>query len=182
MVARMMGDRYLWTGAERTRAFAEFRLLAALHVRGLHVPAPVAARYRREGVHYRADLITRQIPDASTLAQLLARDRCDAEIATRVGAALAELHNAGAYHADLNAHNILIDAATVWVIDFDRGELRAPARSWRLANLARLQRSLRKLGAAHDGEAAFEHAFWNPLMAAYERGVAAPVTVRKSAA
>jgi 3-deoxy-D-manno-octulosonic acid kinase len=57
----------------------------------------------------------------------------------------------------------------VWVIDFDRGELRAPARAWQLANLARLRRSLLKVGAAPDCDALFERAFWNPLMAAYER-------------
>ncbi|HET7557816.1 MAG TPA: lipopolysaccharide kinase InaA family protein, partial [Rhodanobacteraceae bacterium] len=28
MVAPILGDRYLWTGRERTRGFAEFRLLA----------------------------------------------------------------------------------------------------------------------------------------------------------
>ena len=180
MVARLMGDRYLWTGAERTRAFAEFRLLAELHARGLHVPAPVAARYQREGVHYRADLVTRQIANASTLAQLLVQERCDSAVAARVGAALAEFHNAGAYHADLNAHNVLLDANIVWVIDFDRGELRAAARGWQQANLARLKRSLLKLGAARDGEAAFERAFWNPLMAAYERELGAAPAVRRS--
>jgi len=182
MAARLMGDRYLWTGAERTRGFAEFRLLAQLHARGLHVPAPVAARYVREGVHYRADLITRQIPQALTLAQLLAQGRCDAAVAARVGAAVAEFHNAGAYHADLNAHNILLDAGTVWVIDFDRGELRTPARGWQQANLARLKRSLLKLGAAQDGDAAFERAFWNPLMAAYEHALAAAPAARRSPA
>ena len=130
----------------------------------------------------RADLITRQIPHVSTLAQLLAQQRCDATVAARVGAALAQFHNAGAYHADLNAHNILLDAAAVWVVDFDRGELRAPARGWRLANLARLQRSLLKLGAARDGEAAFERGFWNPLMAAYERSVSVPLAPRGSPA
>lgn len=180
MVARVMGDRYLWTGAERTRGFAEFRLLAALHARGMHVPAPVAARFRRQGAHYRADLITRRIDNADTLAELLARARCDAALAARIGTALAGFHGAGVYHADLNAHNVLVDANAVWVIDFDRGELRAPARGWQLANLARLKRSLLKLGAADDGEAAFERTFWNPLMAAYERALgharAAPET------
>jgi len=179
MVARVMGDRYLWTGAERTRGFAEFRLLAALHERGLHVPAPVAARFERQGVHYRADLITRRIEHAETLAQLLALERCDAAVAARVGAALAQFHDAGAYHADLNAHNLLLDSGAVWVIDFDRGELRPPARAWQLANLARLKRSLIKLGAARDGEAAFERALWNPLMAAYERALG---QARRSAA
>jgi len=182
MVARVMGDRYLWTGAERTRGFAEFRLLAALHERGLHVPAPVAARYRRHGAHYRADLITRRIEAASTLAQLLALGRCDSVVAARVGAALAEFHNAGAYHADLNAHNVLLDAGAVWVIDFDRGELRTPARGWQLSNLARLKRSLLKLGAARDGEAAFEHDVWGPLMAAWERALGRAPAARRSTA
>ena len=33
MIARVMGDRYLWTGGERTRGFAEFRLLSILRER-----------------------------------------------------------------------------------------------------------------------------------------------------
>src|SRR5947209_20583845 len=53
MVAAVLGDRYLWSGAERTRGFAEFRLLAELARRGLSVPIPVAARYRRVGAYYR---------------------------------------------------------------------------------------------------------------------------------
>ena len=173
MVARIMGDRYLWTGAERTRGFAEFRLLAALRERNLPVPAPVAARYRRMGAHYRADLITRRIEDVETLAQLLGRQRLDAAVAARVGAAIARFHAEGAYHADLNAHNILLNDDSAWLIDFDRGELRTPARDWQLANLARLKRSLIKLGAARDGEVGFERELWDPLMAAYERGGAA---------
>jgi 3-deoxy-D-manno-octulosonic acid kinase len=172
MVARVMGDRYLWTGAQRTRGFAEFRLLSILRERNLHVPAPVAARYRRKGAHYRADLITRRIDAATTLAELLAQQRTDAQIAAQVGAAIAGFHAQGAYHADLNAHNVLLAGAAVWLIDFDRGELRAPARDWQQANLARLRRSLLKLGAARDGELRFESAMWRPLMAAYERGSA----------
>ncbi len=171
MVARVMGDRYLWTGAERTRGFAEFALLAELHGRGLRVPAPVAARYRRHGAHYRADLITRRIEGASNLAELVARDRCDADVAARVGETVAEFHTAGVFHADLNAHNVLLADDTVWLVDFDRGQIRAPTRDWQLANLARLRRSLLKLGAARDGEPAFDRTCWNPLMAAYERRV-----------
>ena len=58
----------------------------------------------------------------------------------------------------------------MWLVDFDRGALRAPAKSWQLANLARLRRSLVKLGAARDNEQAFDRECWQPLMAAYERG------------
>ena len=64
MVAPILGDRYMWNGRERTRGFAEFRLLAELRARELPVPEPVAARYLRSGVHYTADLITRRIPHA----------------------------------------------------------------------------------------------------------------------
>jgi 3-deoxy-D-manno-octulosonic acid kinase len=169
MVASVMGDRYLWTGAERTRSFAEFRLLADLHARDLRVPAPVAARYIRQGVHYRADLITRRIEGATTLAEVVARGGCRSDVAARVGAMVAEFHAAGVCHADLNAHNVLLVDDVVWLVDFDRGQMRTPARAWQLANLARLRRSLIKLGAASDGETAFDRQVWNPLMAAYEQ-------------
>ncbi len=87
----------------------------------------------------------------------------------RVGGAIARFHAAGAYHADLNAHNVLLTDAEVWLVDFDRGELREPARLWQQANLARLQRSLHKLGAAREGRAVFAHTLWHPLMVAYEQ-------------
>ena len=180
MVARVMGDRYLWLGAERTRSFAEFRLLATLRARELRVPEPVAARYRRDGVHYRADLITRRIENATTLAELLKQQRADTDTAARTGAAIAQFHAVGVYHADLNAHNVLLAGGAVWLVDFDRGELRTPTRDWQLANLARLRRSLLKVGAASGGEAAFERTLWSPLMAAYERAVAQPLSVQRS--
>jgi 3-deoxy-D-manno-octulosonic acid kinase len=57
------------------------------------------------------------------------------------------------------------------MIDFDRGERRSPARAWRDANLRRLRRSLLKLGAARDGEEAFEHDVWTPLMRGYSQAM-----------
>lgn len=171
LVARVLGDRYLWNGAERTRGFTELKLLADLAQRGLNVPLPIAARYRRSGVHYRADLITRWIDGAQTLAERVRAGSADAADAARVGSSIAGFHAAGAYHADLNAHNILLDPQRVWLLDFDRGALRAPARSWQFATLARLRRSLIKLGAARDGEPRFDAGFWGPLMAAYERAL-----------
>lgn len=168
LVARVMGDRYLWNGAEHTRSFTEFRLLHRLVARGFDVSRPIAARYQRRGAHYRADLITRFIPDALTLTWQAQHGGIDAPTARRVGEAVARLHAAGVYHADLNAHNVLLDARKVWLIDFDRGELRAPQSAWRLANLSRLKRSLIKIGSARDGEAVFDREIWQPLMAAYE--------------
>lgn len=175
MVARALGDRYLWTGMENTRGFAEFRLLAALRERGLPVPAPVAARYRRRGVHYTADLLTRRIESAQTLAQCLHANSADAHLLQRVGALIARFHAAGVYHADLNAHNVLVAPDGLHLIDFDRGELRAPARGWQRANLARLRRSLRKVLGANGGDGAsdLEATLWAPLMRGYETTVEA---------
>src|SRR5580698_5390058 len=56
-IARISLDRYWWLGEDRVRAFAEWRLLEYLVQRGLRVPRPVAAGYRREGATYRCDLI-----------------------------------------------------------------------------------------------------------------------------
>ncbi|MEW9624844.1 3-deoxy-D-manno-octulosonic acid kinase [Rhodanobacter geophilus] len=168
MVAKLMGDRYLWRGADATRCFAEFRLLAEIVRLGLPGPVPVAARYRRGGLFYRADLITRRIADAQTLAECLAAGRLDAELAREVGALVARFHRAGVWHADLNAHNVLVTSPALHLIDFDRGRLRTPVEAWRLANLERLHRSLLKLGAAAQGEAAFRTTVWTPLLDAYE--------------
>ncbi len=172
LAARVSVDSYLWTGARRTRAFREFRLLDRLLVSGLPVPAPVAARYVRSGLSYRADLIVRRIPAVETLAERLAKGALDAELGERVGATVARFHAAGACHADLNAHNILLDARNkVALIDFDRGTLCKPALSWQQANLARLRRSLIKLGA-HKRFDDFETRFWHPLLGAYHAALA----------
>ena len=172
LVARVNRDRYVWTGATRTRGFREFHLLAALHAAGLHVPAPVAARYLREGLHYRADLVTRRIPGVRTLAECLPAGELDAAVAARVGRTLAGFHAHGAWHADLNAHNVLTDASgTVWLLDFDRGRLRTPAMAWQQSNLARLRRSFVKVGAGKN-LAEFDARFWHPLLAAYHRALA----------
>ncbi|GLQ45495.1 3-deoxy-D-manno-octulosonic acid kinase [Dyella lipolytica] len=173
MVAALMGDRYLWTGADRTRSFAEFRLLQAMTRLELPAPQVVAARYQRVGFHYRADLITRRIPDAQTLAECLAGGWLDAELAQEVGALVARFHRAGVWHADLNAHNVLLAQAALYLIDFDRGRLRSPGQGWRVANLQRLRRSLLKLGAATQGESVFDETIWTSLMYGYERTLSA---------
>ncbi|WP_460877820.1 3-deoxy-D-manno-octulosonic acid kinase [Rhodanobacter koreensis] len=169
LVAALMGDRYLWAGAERTRPFEEFRLLGEIARLGLPGPAVVAARYVRHGLFYSADLITRRIVNARTLAERLAEGRLDSELAEEVGALVARFHRAGIWHADLNAHNVLVTPDELYLIDFDRGRLRAPAVAWQQANLQRLHRSLLKLGAADQDEAAFEKAIWQPLLYRYGR-------------
>ncbi|HET6806307.1 MAG TPA: 3-deoxy-D-manno-octulosonic acid kinase [Frateuria sp.] len=172
LIARFNRDHYLWTGAARTRSFAEFRLLAHIAALKLPAPQPVAARYRRRGLSYTADLITRRIDDARTLAQCLSDGRLDADLARETGALVARFHREGIWHADLNAHNVLVTPEALYLIDFDRGALRSPAEAWRLANLARLRRSLVKLGATGRIDD-FQAAIWGPLVYGYERTMAA---------
>jgi 3-deoxy-D-manno-octulosonic acid kinase len=157
VIARLSSDGYVWAGEDRVRAFAEWRLLDIMRQRGLPVPKPVAARYQREGPWYRCDLITERIVDAEPLSSVLAREALAESAWRAVGAAVARLHHAGVDHADLNAHNVLVDAGgAVSVIDFDRGRLRAQSGGgarggggaqgiWATSNLERLRRSLAKI-------------------------------------
>jgi 3-deoxy-D-manno-octulosonic acid kinase len=164
--ARLVRDRYWWVGEERVRAFAEYRLLEALLERGLPVPRPVAAGYSRRGPTYRCDLITERIPDAEPMSMALARGPLPEAQWRAVGATVARLHRAGVDHADLNAHNILIDdRGRVSVIDFDRGRLRAPG-PWSARNLERLHRSLAKLSRGWPS-GRFDAERWRWLVTAY---------------
>lgn len=145
LVARLLGDRYLYTGAASTRAYAEWRLLRQLRAWGLPVPAPVAACYRRAGLFYRADLITEELPTRLTLAGALASGPLPEAAWRAVGRCVAALHAHGVEHADLNANNLLLGAdGRVYVLDFDRGRVR-PRGDWERGVLARLERSLVKV-------------------------------------
>jgi 3-deoxy-D-manno-octulosonic acid kinase len=147
LAARLARDRYLWLGERATRAFRELTLLATLEERGLPAARPVAAHYRRQGLSYRADLLTLAIPRARTLADRLAEPLPEA-LWRRVGVTLRRFHDAGVRHADLNARNVLFDGEDqVHLIDFDRGRLAVPG-AWCGRSLERLRRSLAKLGGA----------------------------------
>lgn len=164
LVARLLDDAYLWTGADRTRAFREWRLLRELHAAGLPVPAPVAARYERHGLLYRADLLTEELPTRLTLGRALQLAPLAASTWRAVGACIGRLHAHGVHHADLNAHNLLLGAGdAVYVLDFDRGRIRARG-AWERAVLARLLRSLRKVGATLP-PGRFDDAAWRSLLA-----------------
>lgn len=145
LFAALFGDRYFWNGEARTRPFREWRLLHELRAEGLPVPVPVAARYRKRGLIYRGDLITERIVAAQALSAWLDHGPVPAQVWRAVGACVRRFHDRGVWHADLNAHNILVDAqGAVSLVDFDRGRRRAPG-AWRAANLERLRRSLDKI-------------------------------------
>ena len=166
-MARLSEDSYVWTGAARTRSFAEWRLLRQLRAWDLPVPRPIAARYVRRGLTYRADLITAELPTRRTLAAALADAPLPPAAWHAVGRCVARLHAHGVQHADLNAHNLLLDDnGAVYVLDFDRGRLRARG-AWERRVLDRLQRSLRKVTAGRPVDR-FGDEQWRALLAGTE--------------
>ncbi|RTZ44779.1 3-deoxy-D-manno-octulosonic acid kinase [Candidimonas sp. SYP-B2681] len=141
LMARLSSDRYIWTGPARTRSFAEFDLLHFMHDRGLPVPRPIAAAYWRHGFTYRAAIVVERIFDVQPLANML-----DAGNHEKVANAIYAMHEAGVWHSDLNAYNILLDKeGKAWLIDFDKCKRLTLSLERRSANLLRLRRSLVKV-------------------------------------
>ena len=170
LFGKVVDDSYLWSGERRTRCFREWQLLADLTAADLPVPEPIAARYIRTGVRYTADLITGYLADTVTVSKALADMPLNPDVWHKVGECIRRFHEAGVYHADLNAHNILLGAAhaTVYIIDFDRGYFR-PGNDWKKDNLNRLRRSLEKVTKGLEGR--FGDKEWEWLMLGYgERG------------
>ncbi len=165
-MASVMGDRYFWRGEALTRSFVEWHLLYVMHRAGLPVPLPIAARYLRCGNHYTADLLTEQIPATRSLARRLRSGPLSLSAWIAIGRCLRRFHEDGICHADLNAHNVLLDEhQSVWLIDFDRGRLRHPG-FWSDANLVRLRRSLEKISVTLPPEN-FSEADWASLLDGY---------------
>lgn len=157
LVAKLSRDRYLWLGAVRTRSFSEFEVLRRAHAAGLATPRPLAAAYWRLGPFYRAAILVERIPGARPLAQ----DLRDA-FAEAAAMAVHRMHEAGIFHADLNATNVLMDReGRAWIIDFDKGRLGPLSARDRRSNLLRLRRSLAKLRGAQGV------AFWDRMDSAY---------------
>jgi len=142
-VARLSEDRYLWTGLARTRPMREWHLLRALFEQGLPVPRPVAARVIRHRLSYSGDLLTATLPEATPLDEWIQQERDTPSLWREIGDTLAQFHEAGAWHADLNVRNILIQpSGRAWLIDWDRGRL--GVHRGLEGNLKRLRRSLDK--------------------------------------
>ena len=173
-------DRYWWQGEDNTRPFAEWQLTYHLHRAGLPVPAPIAARYRKQGFGYRGDIITERLLQVWSLAQALQAASLSLLTWIAIGRCLRRFHDLGVCHADLNAHNILIsqiDAHTgaapdsqherIYLIDFDRGTLRKPG-FWQDANLVRLRRSLEKITWELPAER-FTEDDWHGLLDGYQQ-------------
>lgn len=165
VLANVVHDRYLWLGLSRARAWQEWQLLYRMFQMGLPVPRPVAARVIRSKGYYRADLLTLMVPMSHSLASLLEARSISEDLWKRIGRCLRLFHNADIFHADLNAHNILIDHdRNVYLIDFDKGKARIGTAFWKGFNLSRLHRSLLKVTK---GRSSFSKQYWQALLIGY---------------
>jgi len=148
MVRHLSESSYIYTGAYRTRPFAEWRVIRRLLHAGLPVPEPLAAAFRRHGVLYTGALLTRRIPDAEPLPE--SAKRMASADWKNLGELLGKAARTGLRHPDINANNILVDATgKFWLLDFDRAWIADNAFD-PAPMIGRLQRSMRKLGVAHD--------------------------------
>lgn len=168
LAASVSSDRYLWQGEAHTRPFAEWQLTYRLHRAGLPVPAPLAARYRRTGLVYTGDIITERLNTVGTLTECLATGALSILTWIGIGRCIRRFHDLGVCHADLNAHNLLLNEdAKVYMIDFDQCQLRRPGM-WRDGNLVRLRRSLEKVTYSLPRER-FGEADWYGLLDGYRQ-------------
>lgn len=145
LIGKLLSDQYLYFGLKQTRVYKEFTLMMRLLELGLNVPTPIAAKVTTHGLIYRGDIITEAVTGAkSVLDILITRPLSQSELKA-IAVTLSEFHNHGVYHADLNINNILFDdTGKVFIIDFDRGEIKQPHASWQTENIKRLARSFAK--------------------------------------
>src|SRR5438445_189323 len=150
LAARLVRETYLGL---RPRPLRELALTVEARRRGVAAAEVLAARVEGR-LAYRGALVTAEVPAAATLLEALrgAPDRAARRgLAAAAGRAVAGLHAAGVFHADLNLRNILVhpgpEGVRAALLDFDRAWLGAPPlrSAARRRNLRRLARSLAKL-------------------------------------
>jgi len=166
LIGKIIKDTYIFSGADKTRPFMEWRLLDKLASNNMRVPRPAAARYVQHGTFYTADIITVRVPGIMPLSQYLSENEPSEGFWQSVGAAIHEFHAAGVYHADMNAYNVQVDEeGLTWLLDFDKGALRQPG-PWQQETLSRLHRSLHKI-VGMDPRLNFRSENWDQLLEGY---------------
>lgn len=147
LIGKLINDSYWFNGLSKTRAACEFALLRHMSTLNLPAPQPIAYQVQQQGFYYTADLLSSRIENANDLVAILTKKSLVDEVWFTMGATIKRFHQHSIYHHDLNSHNILLnDKAEVFLIDFDRGELRTnPTKTqWKQDNIARLKRSFLK--------------------------------------
>ena len=152
-LATLRGDRFVWPGRAPWELEASLRLQQA----GVRTADVVGFVLYPAGPGFcRCDVATRRLPIGAEFPKAWreagAADR-EAQLVA-VGTLLRDLRAAGARHADLNAKNLYVAREGArwhaWVLDIDRVSFHTPDDpDVGEQNLARLDRSLRKLRERH---------------------------------
>jgi 3-deoxy-D-manno-octulosonic-acid transferase len=144
LAAKLAQDSFWRQPTQQSRAMKELIMLRVLRGWNLPVPLAVAVQQARGPLRYRADIVLAWIEGSRNLVQLLRERALSPSEWSTVGQAVGLIHQHQAFHADLNAHNLLLDdKGLAWVVDFDKCYFRG-GEEWKARNLARLLRSLRK--------------------------------------
>jgi hypothetical protein len=151
LLAGLTGDRFLTPRRLRTGVTAADFLAA----NGVATPDVLFASWRRSGLFVRGELGFERVSGGVDAADFLFarpgvlpegwRGRVGA-----IGRLVARLHELGVRHGDLNLMNLYLPGGDdVMILDLDKADLRGGplAAGARRRNLARLERSVRKLGA-----------------------------------
>ena len=146
IISKFTDDMYLWQGLYKTRAIGEIQMLSRMQDMNLPAPIPIAAHIHRVGFAYKADIITQLIPQSQSLSAVLIKKPVPNKIWYEIGSVIKNFHDNHCNHADLNAHNILLDEkGGIFLIDFDKSRIDNNSDTWLQSNLSRLERSLEKI-------------------------------------
>jgi len=166
-IAEYIDDNYFWLGLSFTRAWREFKLLDTMYRCSLPVPRPVAAQVTKEGLFYKADLITQRIRHTQLLLAALKENTLEQGHWVAMGGMVRRFHDKNIHHVDLNVKNILLDeGGRFYLIDFDKCSQRKMTRYWKQASINRLKRSLEK-SCRLDSSIVFNEDNWRWFLQGY---------------
>jgi 3-deoxy-D-manno-octulosonic acid kinase len=114
----------------KTRSQLEYQALQNAARLGVNVPEPIAYAYHGN-LFYRAWLVTREIPQQNTLAELSKIDEMQTRIAMKeVVNQIETLIRNNIHHADLHPGNILVNnTGRVFILDFDKSSISRGSRN-----------------------------------------------------
>ena len=122
LIRYLVKRRYLRCG--KTRSQIEYEILGKVRSLGVSAPEPIAYA-STGGLFYKSWLVTREIKEPSTLAELSCADQERTQIVMeKVIYEVCKLVENHIYHADLHPGNVLVNSSDrVFILDFDKARL-----------------------------------------------------------
>lgn len=146
IIRYLIKQHYLKWG--KTRCQLEYELLQKVRSLGINAPEPVAFAYRGR-LFYQCWLVTREIQDHQTLAQISRSNEEQARmIMKEVVKQVSILINNKILHVDLHPGNVIVDNQNqVYLLDFDKASIFPRGKnSLRSRYLRRWNRAIQKHG------------------------------------